>query len=154
MNDRLSWDDVWMATASVVARRSLCVRAKVGAVVVTTDNRVMAASYNGPPPTYRHLETPCDQWCPRGSGKSMTTDYTDCPASHAEQNAIARSDWSQLNGATMYVTGAVCMGCAKLILQTGISRVVQIVLPSDDHRGPADVERFLRQGVTVERYGE
>ena len=45
---------------------------------------------------------------------------------HAEANAItkvARSNNSS-EGATLYVTAAPCIECAKLIIQAGIKRVV------------------------------
>lgn len=151
--DRPSWDAVWMHTAETVASRSLCSRAHVGAVIVTADNRVEAASYNGPPPHFPHGGHECVSWCPRATAASLDPGYFDCPASHAEANAIARSDWSALRGATIYVTGSVCFTCAKLILQTGIVKVVHQVLETDSHRMPDAVERFLRaNNVIVERF--
>lgn len=153
--ERPTWDAVWMATAFAVAGRSLCSRAQVGAAIVTADNRVQAVSYNGPPPSFNHAGMPCTVWCPRSTAKTKTEDYTDCPASHAEMAAIARADWSQLDGGTIYVTGAVCYGCAKLILQTNLANVVHVVRPSEAHRHPADVEAFLlNNGVRVHRWNE
>jgi dCMP deaminase len=70
---RPSWDATWMLVAHQVAQRSLCTRAQCGAVIVTTDNRVIATGYNGPPAGFQRVhnaagpESPqlCDQWCPR-----------------------------------------------------------------------------------------
>ena len=42
-----------------VAKRSLCDRRQVGAVIVSADNRVQAAGYNGPRPGYQHEEMGC-----------------------------------------------------------------------------------------------
>lgn len=149
---RPSWDEVWMATADAVAERSLCVRAQVGAVIVTNDNRVQAASYNGPPPGFSHLDRKCNFWCDRASAAptDLHPEYHDCPSTHAEMSALARSPRSE--GATIYITGACCMSCAKVIPQTGITRVMHRVAFSDMHRDPEKVEAFLRAcGVEVHR---
>jgi dCMP deaminase len=129
------------------------VRAQVGAVIVTKDNRVQAASYNGPPPNFKHRGRPCSEWCPRSLKMTdFDPEYDDCFACHAEENAIARSDWTQLDGATLVVTGAVCFKCAKLISQTGIVRVIHRVDATMTHRHPEKVEQFLKSlGIIVER---
>lgn len=150
---RPAWHEVWMTIAKTVAQRSLCSRAQIGSVIVTADNRVESVTYNGPPPQFDHAKQPCTSWCPRSqkSGDFSTT-YDDCYANHAEANGIARSDWSRLNGATLYVNGSVCFQCAKLIATTGITTVFHVVNASDAHREPEKVERFLRQmGITVMR---
>jgi dCMP deaminase len=154
MTERLTWGQVWIIMAEAVACRSLCVRARVGAVIVTKDNRVQSASYNGPAPAFVHNGTPCSSWCPRaGKTDDFDVHYDDCVATHSEANAIARADWSQLEGATLYVSGATCFQCAKLIAQTGIARLVHRVDSTMGHRDPELVEDFLRRmGVVVERY--
>lgn len=144
---RPTWDYVWMETAKLVATRSLCSRAQVGCVLVDADNNVAAASYNGPPPGFMHLGNSCISWCERGSGASLDPGYNDCPACHAEQNAVARA--AQVAGGTAYVSGATCMACAKLLAAARISRVVHRVLDSDGHRAPDKVEAFMR-GVGIE----
>lgn len=141
---RPSWDQVWMDTAFVVARRSLCIRAQVGAVLVDPDNVVRAASYNGPPAGFEHHGAQCSVWCPRGRGESLEPGYDDCPAAHAEANAIARAGRTAAGG-TIYVTSAVCYSCAKLIPGAGITRIVHVVRPEEAHRHPARTEDFLRK---------
>jgi len=136
-----------MEMACTIAKRSLCVRAQVGAVIVTADNRVQSAAYNGPPPGFRHDGRTCDQWCDRGATielAKLDPGYTDCESSHAEISALVRADQSQLGGATIYVSGAVCINCAKSICHTGISSVHHIVHETDAHRHPENVERYLR----------
>jgi dCMP deaminase len=129
------------------------VRAQVGAVIVTRDNRVESASYNGPAPAFDHCGEPCSAWCPRASKtEGFDPYYDDCLAVHAEANAIARADWSRLEGATVFSTDAMCYQCAKLVTQTGISRVVHVVDESMSHRDPERVEGYLRgMGLTVSR---
>lgn len=149
---RPDWDTVWIKIAETVSDRSLCTRAQVGAVIVSADNRVQAITYNGPPPDFQHMDRPCTDWCPR----SMKTDdfdpeYNDCFTGHAEANAISRSNWSELEGATLYVTTAVCFNCSKLIGQTGIRRVVYVA-GDDEHRRPDVGSEFLRSlGKRVDR---
>lgn len=141
-----------MATADAVAARSLCSRAKVGAVIVSEDNIVRAASYNGPPPGFNHREKECSFWCRRATADELMPTYEDCWSTHAEMSAIARADRSTLEDATIYVTSAMCMPCAKVIPQTGISQVVHRVEPSAAHRDPTRVEEFLASmGIEVLR---
>lgn len=149
---RPSWDDTWMKVAETVAERSLCDRAKVGCVVVSDNQSVLAVSYNGPPPGFPTAGT-CKNWCPRACGVGgVTSDYSNCPAVHAEVNAIARSDHSRLSGATVYSTRASCINCAKSIAASGIVRLVHKVDKTDMHRDPDGTEEFLRScGVEVVR---
>jgi dCMP deaminase len=150
---RPSWDEIWMQTAHAIAERSLCSRAKIGCVIVTRDQRIEAASYNGPPPAFDHRNKPCIAWCERGLHGVTTDGYDNCPANHAEANAISRSNWSELDGATLYVTSSMCKTCAKLVLATGIKRVVQVVYDKDVHRKTEETERFLRlNGIDVTRW--
>lgn len=62
---RPNWDDTWLEVANVVAKRSLCVRDQVGAVIVSATNRIISTGYNGPPSGFEHDEHPCSQWCTR-----------------------------------------------------------------------------------------
>lgn len=145
---RPSWNGVWITVARTVAERSLCSRAQVGAVIVSADNRVQSASYNGPVPGFDHDKQPCTAWCPRAKkepGDALSPEYLDCAATHAEASALVRADRSQLEGASIYVSGAVCINCAKLICHTGIKTVFHVVHATDAHRDPEVVEKFLRE---------
>jgi len=66
---RATWDETWLGVARQVAFRSLCVRDRVGSVVVDTHNRVVATGYNGPPagfaPDIIGGDVTCASWCPR-----------------------------------------------------------------------------------------
>lgn len=162
---RPSWDEVWMQTALTIANRSRCVRAQVGCVLVTADNEVIASTYNGTPPNYSPAEktldrlrvdgitdktTWCDQWCPRGAGLSREDGHVDCCALHSEQNAIARADSSKLIGGTAFVTGVVCISCAKLLAAARVTRVVMISHESDAHRDLDRSKKFLENsGIEV-----
>lgn len=159
---RLTWDEVWQSVAVTVGDRSLCVRDQVGAVIVDPTNRIIAASYNGPPANFPHNDRPCVEWCARAR-KNVQSDlgklaqdvlidpgYTDCPANHAEVNAIAVCDRRDREGGTIYVDSSVCWNCAKLIANSGLTRVVVITQPNTQHRSPERSYEFLRTcGVEV-----
>jgi dCMP deaminase len=141
-----------MSVALAVEQRSRCSRAQVGAVIVTSDNRVVSSSYNGPPKGLK-VQGTCDKWCPRAMGETeLGADYSACESIHAEENAIARADFSQSNGGTIYVTRSSCINCARLIANAGIARLVHRVTERDAHRNPEDVEQYLEKiGVEVLR---
>lgn len=144
-----SWDNIWMTVAEVIATKSWCVRAQVGAVIVTPDNRIVATGYNGPPAGMLRPSARCDAWCPRARGEvDVTSTHVyglTCPTVHAEANALLWSDRSIVRGGTMYVTHAVCHDCVKLIANSGVAAVVMTVhVPEDDHRRPDETVAFLR----------
>ena len=98
--------------ASVWARNSYCKRRQVGALIVK-DRMIISDGYNGTPSGFENV-------CEDENG--VTKPYV----LHAEANAItkiARSNNSSKD-ATLYVTAAPCIECAKLIIQAGIKRVV------------------------------
>lgn len=151
--DRPSWDDVWSEMALSIGARSKCCRAQVGCVIVSADQEVIGAGYNGPPSEYP-AEGSCSNWCPRGRGEGGVGNvYDNCPSSHAEANCIVRCDYSRLEGSTAYVSRSSCITCAKLLASAGVSRVIHRVSEDDLHRDPEAVEEFLRScGVAVERW--
>ncbi|AKJ72608.1 dCMP deaminase [Gordonia phage GMA2] len=149
--DRPSWDQVWMQMAITIAARSKCERAQIGCVIVASDQTVISSSYNGPAPSFP-ASGPCSNWCERARTGETDDTYSNCPACHSEANAIARADWSRTVGATAFVSGSVCINCAKLLAAAQIVRVVHIVNDGDSHRNPETVEQFLMScGIEVNR---
>lgn len=152
---RPSWDETWLSVARTVARRSLCSRDQVGAVVVSATNRLLETGYNGPPGGFETEDKPCRVWCPRGLTfpehvAQLSPDYFDCPSLHAEANALMRGDRNAREGGTIYTTSHVCMGCAKLIANSGLEFVVVAAQHDGAHREPEKTYRFLDQcGITV-----
>ena len=103
----------YMRMANIWAENSYCVRRKVGALIVK-DQMIISDGYNGTPSGFENV-------CEDESG-AHTKPYV----LHAEANAItkvARSNNSS-EGATLYVTASPCLECSKLIIQSGIKRVV------------------------------
>jgi dCMP deaminase len=98
--------------ATIWSENSYCERRKVGALIVK-DKMIISDGYNGTPSGFENI-------CEDDSGK--TKPYV----LHAEANAIlkvAKSSNSSA-GSTLYVTASPCIECAKLIIQSGIKRVV------------------------------
>lgn len=140
---RPTWDQTWIAVAEQVARRSLCTRAQVGAVITDPTNQYVMTSYNGPPAGWVHGSQPCNTWCRRVGALTPAPDYSDCTTIHAEANALIRSDYTRRKGGTIYVTSHICWGCAKLIANSGLSRVVVRTDRADQHRNPLASYQFL-----------
>lgn len=107
--------NLYMEMAESVSKLSHAKRLQVGAVVVK-DNRVISFGYNGTP---RGWDNNCE--LVDEDGKLSTRKEV----IHAEMNAIAKLAKSTESGegAEMFITHAPCMECAKLIFQSGISRV-------------------------------
>lgn len=142
---RPTWDETWLGVAATVAQRSLCVRAKVGAVIVDPTNQYVVTGYNGPPAGYQHGAQPCSIWCRRNNEPVPAPDYSDCYTIHAEANALLKSDYTRRKGGTIYTTSHVCWGCAKLIANSGLSRVVVDSDAAHNHRNPLASYNFLTE---------
>ena len=102
----------YLRMARIWAENSYCVRRKVGALVVK-DKMIISDGYNG---TASGFENVCED------DNNVTKPYV----LHAEANAITKLARSSNNsdGSTLYVTAAPCIECSKLIIQSGIKRVV------------------------------
>jgi len=114
---RPSYDEMYMSIAQIVALRSTCLRGRIGAVI-TKDTRIVSIGYNGAPSKLAQ----CDQY-----GCIKDTERGGCIRTiHAEQNAIAYAArvGIPLEGGTLYVTMSPCIDCAKLIIATGIKKVI------------------------------
>ncbi len=120
---RPTWDEYFMELALVVAKRSTCLRQKVGAIIVK-DKRILATGYNGAPSGMAHC---LDIGCLREKMKIPSGERQElCRGLHAEQNAIiqAAKFGISIEGATMYTTHCPCITCAKMIINAGINKVV------------------------------
>jgi dCMP deaminase len=142
---RPSWDEVWLAVADTIARRSRCSRAQMGAAIVSSDQHIIATGYNGPSAAWPESGD-CINWCERAQGKAPLDNlYDACPAVHAEANALLYVDRSRSENGTIYITSVPCMQCAKLISNSGISRVVCRLKKADLHRKPHEVIEFMKK---------
>lgn len=119
-----SWSDYYLGIAEAASRRSSCERSKVGAVVVTSGNRVASLGYNDSP-----SGRPGCERCPRRlsgvePGSSYDSGRGACVALHAEQNALLFASRRDCEGGTLYITRAPCDGCYRMIDGSGLARVV------------------------------
>lgn len=139
---RPSFDETYMEVVEVIARRSTCLRKKVGAVIVV-DRRILSHGYNGVVSGEVHC---CDTGiCLKE--QAGREDYKPCV--HAEQNAICLCAKRGLavQGGTLYVNADVCLTCAKLIVSCALARVVV----RRDYKGSDEGIAFLRRyGVQVD----
>ena len=105
-------DQRYLRMARIWAENSYCTRRQVGALIVK-DKMIISDGYNGTPSGFPNV-------CEGEDG--LTLPYV----LHAEANAITKIARSGNNsdGATLYVTDAPCIECAKLIIQAGIKRVI------------------------------
>ena len=154
-DERLTWKEMWILTATLVGKRSKCARAQYGAVIVSEDNRVLAVGYNGAP-AGKATQGKCTSWCERAinaaDGKDVDPSYLDCHAVHAEINAILRANslWLE-KSPTLYVNGVTCMRCALTIANSGIKSVVMCVTEFEEKRNPTATKQLLESyGVAVE----
>lgn len=131
---QLLLDKRYLRMASIWSENSYCKRRKVGALIVK-GNMIISDGYNGTPSGFKNQ---CED--PEGS----TYPYV----LHAEANAItkvARSNNSS-EGSTLYVTSSPCMECSKLIIQSGIKRVVF----SEMYRLSDGLDLLRDAGVTID----
>lgn len=105
-------DRRYIRMARIWAENSYCVRRQVGALIVK-DQMIISDGYNGTPSGFENV-------CEDAAGK--TKPYV----LHAEANAITKvaKSGNSSEGATLYITASPCLECSKLIIQSGIIRVV------------------------------
>ncbi|SHM67913.1 dCMP deaminase [Caldanaerovirga acetigignens] len=121
--ERPPWDDYFMEIARVVAKRSTCLRRRVGAIVVL-EKRILTTGYNGAPTGLAHCY---EVGCLREKMKVPSGERHElCRGLHAEQNAIIQAAvWGiSIRGSTLYVTCQPCALCAKMLINAGIKKIV------------------------------
>jgi dCMP deaminase len=129
------FDSRYIEMAEVWAKNSYCKRRQVGALIVK-DRMIISDGYNGTPSGFENI-------CEDENG--VTKPYV----LHAEANAITKvaKSGNSSQGATLYVTASPCLECSKLIIQSGIKRVVY----KDEYRLTDGVDLLRRAGVEVEK---
>ena len=133
LQKQLELDKRYLRMAKIWAENSYCERRRVGALIVK-DKMIISDGFNGTPAGFRNI-------CEDEDGK--TYPYV----LHAEANAItkvAKSNNSS-EGATMYVTTSPCIECSKLIIQSGIKRLVF----SENYRLNDGIDLLEKAGIEV-----
>ncbi|MCI5707100.1 MAG: dCMP deaminase family protein [Odoribacter sp.] len=124
----------YLRMARIWAENSYCKRRQVGALIVK-DKSIISDGYNGTPSGFENI---CED------EQERTKPYV----LHAEANAITKvaKSSNSSDGATLYVTASPCIECAKLIIQSGIRRVVY----SELYRCSDGIELLKKAGVKVD----
>ena len=143
------WDKRFSDMARLVASWSSCYQTnrQVGAVIVK-NKRVMTTGYNGAPSGVESCKT--KGVCLRRERNIPSgTQLEICYAVHAEENAIAQAArlGVSVDGATLYCTHQPCVICSRMIINSGIKRVVY----QDGYPSDFSLELFKEAGVLVER---
>ena len=121
--NRPDWDTYFMKIAEDVSTRAICVKRKVGAVIVK-GNQILATGYNGAPKGFEHCN---EKTClrkklnvPSGQRHEL------CRGLHAEQNAIIQAavHGVSIEGGTLYCNYQPCVICVKMMINAGIVRLV------------------------------
>ena len=139
--------NAYMNVAETFAELSSARRLHVGAIVVQ-DDRIISIGYNGMPAGW---DNNCEDQTYDEDGFHITL-KTKPEVLHAETNAIAKLAKSNESGlgATMFITHAPCLDCAKLIYQSGIGSV----LYRDTYRDTSGITFLEKSGIIVEKLNE
>ena len=134
--------NAYMDVAETFAELSSARRLHVGAIVVK-DDRIISIGYNGMPAGW---DNNCEDQTYDEDGFHITL-KTKPEVLHAETNAIAKLAKSNESGmgATMFITHAPCLDCAKLIYQSGIGSV----LYRNTYRDTSGITFLERSGIKV-----
>jgi dCMP deaminase len=129
------YDKAYLRMALEWAKLSHCERRQVGAIIVN-NGMIISDGYNGSP-------TGFDNCC---EDDNYTTHWY---VLHAEANAILKVAKSTNNckNATLYLTLSPCKECSKLILQSGIQRLVYL----NEYKDTAGIDFLKEAGIDVNR---
>ncbi len=121
--ERLSWPQYFMRIAHMVAERSTCPRAKVGAIIVK-DRNILATGYNGAPRGAPHCtEVGClIHTSITPDGERQENCYR---VIHAEINAISQAakNGTAIDGCDIYITHSPCIHCFKVLINIGVRTI-------------------------------
>ena len=134
MAKQLELDHTFLEMAYVFANLSKAKRRKVGCIIVK-DGQVISNGFNGTPSGFNN--------------RCEVNDVTKPEVLHAGSNAlmkIARSTNSSI-GSTMYLTCSPCFECAKLIIQSGITRLVY----KEDYRKEDGIDLLRLTDIIIEK---
>ena len=137
INNRPTWNSVWMKMAETIAQRSHHPTFKVGALIVTSDNtQVLSLGYNGNA---------------AGMSNVPQSDVPGCSGLlHAEINALLKMDYNNPKDKIMYITLSPCDMCAKAIVNSGIKKIVY----KEQYRNIEGLNILKDVGIIVERFKE
>ena len=148
---RPSWDEYFMEIAKTVALRATCDRGKSGCVIAK-NKRILVTGYVGSPVGVPHCDEVGHQMKIMVHEDGTQTQHC-VRTTHAEQNAICQAArlGVSIDGATIYCKMTPCSTCAKMIINSGIKRVVA----EKDYHATGDSKELLKKAdVVLEILGE
>lgn len=119
MSNYLSWDEYFMNVAILTSKRSKDKNTQVGSCIVNKNNRIISTGYNGFVNGCKNNDFPQER-----EGEWLKTKYP--YVVHAEANTILNAHGSNLEECTIYVTLFPCNECAKVIVQSGIRKIIYL----------------------------
>ena len=144
------WDKRFMELADQVSTWSSCYQQnrQVGAVIAK-DRRILTTGYNGASAGIVSCKER-GECIRRKLNIPSGTQHELCYATHAEQNAIiqAAKMGIAIDGATLYCTHQPCTICAKMIINSGISRIVY----RNGYPDEFSLQLLREAGVEIEQF--
>ena len=138
----LEWEEYFMELAKLTAKRSKDPVTQVGAVIINKNKRVIGLGYNG------FIDIPDnDKLFPWTKNSNNYEEIKYSYVIHAEANAILNST-SSIKDSTLYVTLFPCRECAKLIIQSGIKKIVYLDYKED----VASLRMFKAANIEIIQY--
>lgn len=136
INDRISFQEIYMKLAFDLAKRSTCTRMNVGAVIVSEDfSRVFGIGYNG---NAAGLRNSCD-----------SDEPGNCGCLHAEDNALLKTNGGSEVYKIAFVTHQPCSYCAKRMVNKG---GIKKVYYSEPYRLKDGIRILESAGIEVIQY--
>ena len=144
---RPTWDEYFTDMSNIVGKRGTCDRGRSGAVLVK-DKRVISTGYVGSPPNLAH----CDEvghWFKKTIHDDGNITQHCIRTVHAEANAVAQAAKHGISteGTTLYCKMEPCLDCTKLLISSGIKR---IVCEKMYHGAQESREMFEEAGIKLE----
>ena len=144
---RPTWDEYFIEISRTVASRSTCDRGKSGCVIVK-GKQILVTGYVGSPVGIPHCDEIGHQMKTTIHENGTTSQHC-VRTTHAEQNAIAQAAklGIAINSSTLYCKMTPCPICAKMIINSGIKRVV---CEKRYHQGKETEDLFKQAGIQLE----
>lgn len=120
--DFISWSEFFMNVAILASKRSKDPKTQVGSCIVNCENKIISTGYNGFP-VFKDKNADTTLPWTKSDGNLYKTKYP--YVIHAEVNGILNAT-TNVKNCIMYVTWYPCHECAKIIIQSGISKVVYL----------------------------
>jgi dCMP deaminase len=134
MTKENKYHKLYLDIAKRISEMSYSKRKQVGCCVVK-DNNIISFGWNGTPAGF-------DNGCEDNTGTTKPE------VIHAEMNAFSKllkGGNNSIEGATLYLTLSPCWECSKIIIQSGIKRVVFL----EEYRIMDSVAFLVDSGVEV-----